>query len=204
MAYKIYLLILLFGFSMLLSATDLDEFYNRARVNFDSISTLQADLAQTNEFAQSKTKLQSEGKLYYKPGYLLLDYTKPDIQKLIMKGNSVLIYDKSSKTVIRTTNSEGISNPLQIVDKYWATSKRELLSEDSLSVRIRLTPIKDENLKKLEVNFNRKNLMIADLVYWDKSANKVRFHFLNIRTGVVIPSSKWNFVPPKGTKVIQR
>jgi chaperone LolA len=205
MVYKrIVITALSIAISALLSATDMNDFYHQARAKFDSVKTLKADIAQTNEFAKSKTKLQSSGKLYYKPGNLVLDYTKPNIQKLIIKGNAVQLYDANSKTVIRTTNREGISNPLELVDKYWLSSKRELISEDSLSIHMRLIPDKDEYLKKLEVGFERKSMMIKDLTYWDKSGNKVRFRFLNIHTGAVIPDAKWKFIPPKGVKIIQQ
>jgi chaperone LolA len=191
-------------FTALLQAIDIDRFYQQARAAFDSVKSLQANVAQTNEYTQSKSVLLSSGKLFYKPGNLLIDYSKPGIQKLIIKGNKVMIYDKGSKTVIRTSNKEGITNPLQIVDKYWSSSRKELISEDTLSIKIRLFPNNIENLKKLEVNFNRRNFMITELSRWDNSGNKVKYRFLNIRTGVLIPSSKWTFTPPKGVKVIEQ
>jgi outer membrane lipoprotein-sorting protein len=205
MGFKHFLLLaLIFIFSTLLAVEDLDSFYQKARTKFDSIKTLQADISQTNEFAQSKTKLQSSGILYYKNGNLVLDYFKPGIQKLIIKGNSVQIYDKSNQTLIKTTNQMDISNPLQIVDKYWSASTKTLISEDTTFIRIRMLPLDDKYIQKLEVSFNQSTLMITELSYWDKSGNKVRYKFLNIRTDIPISDSKWNFIPPKGVKVIQR
>ncbi len=188
----------------LLFSIDLDDFYQQVHSRFDSISTLQADIAQTNEYAQSKTKLTSSGVLYYKPNNLILDYSKPHIQKLIIQGNKVQMYDKESKTLIKTTNNQGVSNPMQIVDKYWTKSRKELISEDSVSIRVRLFPSSDENIKKIEVSFNNRTKMISELSYWDKLGNKVRFRFQNIRIGIAIQSSKWTFTPPHGVNVIQQ
>jgi outer membrane lipoprotein-sorting protein len=196
--------ILFVCFNVALFSTDAELFYQQVRSRFDQVVTLKADVAQTNEFIQSKTKLHSTGKLYYKPGNLILDYTQPNIQKLIIKGNSVQIYDKNSKTLIKTSNRQGISNPMQIVDKYWSTSRKEIVSEDSISIHFRLQPQTDENISKLEVVFNKSSTMVTQIAYWDQQGNKVKYRFLNIRTGVVIPSSKWSFVPPHGVKVILR
>jgi outer membrane lipoprotein-sorting protein len=201
---RILIFIAILSFYFQLASIDINIFYEQIRAKFDSVRTLQADVAQTNEYAQSKTKLVSSGKLFYKPGHFLLEYAKPNIQKLIIKGNSVIIYDKNSKTIIKTVNSEGISNPLQMVDKYWSISRKELVTDDSASVRVRLFPPKEDKLKRIEVNFDRTSLLINELFYWDNSGNKVKYRFLNIRTGILIPSSKWNFVPPKGIKVIEQ
>ena len=190
--------------NILLFASDLDSLYLQVKNRFAAIKTLQADVSQTNDYIQSKAKLQSVGKLYYKPGNLVLDYSKPSIQKLIIKGNNVLVYDKDSKSVIKTTNSIGISNPLQIVDKYWENSSRQLISEDSISMRIRILPQKDEQMKKIEVKFDTRAKLLKELAYWDNAGNMVKYKFQNIRINTTIPSTKWNFTVPKGVKVIQR
>jgi outer membrane lipoprotein carrier protein len=201
---RILVIVLVLSFNALLFSTDITEFYQQVHTKFESIKTLQADISQTNEFSQSKTKLLSSGKLFYKPGYLVLDYAKPSIQKLLIKGSVVQIYDKNSRTVVRTTDNQGISNPMQIVDHYWSSSHHELISDDSLSVRIRLIPSEEAQYQKIEVSFNRQTMLISELSLWDISKNKVKYRFLNMRTDIMIPASKWNFTPPKGVKVIQQ
>lgn len=201
---KLSIFLFLLCLSIQVSATDLDLFYKQVCEKSDSISTLKADITQVNEFSISKTKIQSVGKLYYKPGNLVLEYSKPSVQKLVIKGSSMLVYDKDSKTVLKTKNNLGISNPLQLVDHYWEKSQKRLISEDSVMIRIRLMPAEGEHVKKIEAAFTISGKMLKELAYWDESGNLVKYRFQNIRTNTTIPSSKWNFVIPSGTKVIQR
>jgi outer membrane lipoprotein-sorting protein len=206
MAYRKPLLMAALLCISFLQAINLDTFYSNMHQRYDAIKSMQADVTQVNEFVLSKSTLTSYGKLYYQPGKLLITYNKPHIQKLLVSNGLTQVYDQDSKTLIKSKTAANMqsANPLMLVDQFWQDSKKEIISEDSTQITLRLIPNTNKNVKQIKTTFSLSTYLPRELSYSDASGNTVRYKFRNLRTGQNIPPATWNLQVPTGTRIHNR
>ncbi|KPJ61031.1 MAG: hypothetical protein AMJ46_03375 [Latescibacteria bacterium DG_63] len=81
---------------------DLRQFLDDVDERLSSIHSLTAHFDQTRTIGLTDETIKATGKLYLrKPGKILLDYTSPEPQKLLVKDSVVMIYLPSLKQVQR-------------------------------------------------------------------------------------------------------
>ncbi len=81
---------------------DFGQFLDRVDERLSSIQTLAASFEQTRIIDITGETIEAKGKLYLqKPGRILLDYTEPEPQKLLVNDSVVMIYLPSLKQVQR-------------------------------------------------------------------------------------------------------
>lgn len=197
------ILLLLCG---LLNADRLDDSYKKMLNSYGKLSTWQADISQTNYFSQTKSKLVSSGVFFYNKKAVSIRYTKPNEQSLLIKDGIVTIYDKNSKTAVKSQLISTVQslNPVEIVKSYWQKSEKAFVqSKDGIDT-ITLKPIKDNQVKELTVSLNSKNGFVTKLIYKDKQDNSVSISFTKMKANKPIPTSAFQLVIPKDVKVIQR
>ena len=174
--------------------------------SFAALSSLQADVQQTNYFAQIKQTIRYDGKIYYEPSRMLIRFDKPHLQRLMIQGSEVQLYDAQSRSMLTSELLPEFSrmNPLQILQHYWDKSKVSIVEEKGKVVSLRLDTAKDSFVRQINAKVNLDSGMLMELSYKDHSENTVSYRFSNLRTGHKIDSKVWSFNPPKDTQHIRR
>jgi outer membrane lipoprotein-sorting protein len=192
--------------SLTCSAISVNELRTKLETAYKDISSWQAQLVQTNYFAQIGKTSSFEGNFYYQPPRLLIQFDKPHLQRLHIDGKNVSMYDAQSQTLLKTQLMPQFErmNPIQILQHYWDRSKVEITRQDKNSVTISLSPEKDSFVKQLEATLSIKSGYINELAYTDYSENRVTYKFSGAAANKSIDPKLWIFSPPKGTQIIER
>lgn len=201
-----FLLLFLLLFTFALSALTVEEIHQKLLSSHQNLKSWQANLSQTNYYAQIKQSSSFEGKIYYQPQKLLIRFEKPYLQRLMISNNSVQLYDAQSSTLLKSTLMPEFErmNPLEILQHYWTKSRVSIVKTDKNRSSISLIPIKDSFMKSLNATIDNKNGTLYELSYRDFSDNTVSYKFSNIKANASIPSSVWEWKLPKDTQIIER
>jgi outer membrane lipoprotein-sorting protein len=200
------LILILLLLCNLVYADKLNDSYQQMLKSYAKLNTWQADINQTNYFAQTKAKLVSSGTFYYQKNTVSIRYQKPNEQALLIKDGMVTVYDKSSKTAVKSQLISAVQslNPVEIVKTYWQKSEKSFLqSKDGIDT-ISLKPSKDNQVKELIVSLDSKTGYVTKLVYKDNQDNSVSLAFSKMKVNKPIPATAFKLVLPKDVKLIQR
>jgi len=179
MKYKEYrkillVLILFISFSAFILAQD--DILNRIHLDliekYDSIKTYEADFIQENFWKEIDTAKTSYGKIYYDSSFLLLEYSEPEGQKLLIDSLSVTIYDAGSNQVLISNKNDYELKPISIISDFWKNSQKKLIENSENEVQIKLiTPEKEQIFVRIKDN------LIIEIQIFDNSENMVRYTF---------------------------
>jgi outer membrane lipoprotein-sorting protein len=189
-----------------LQAGKLEDAYANIEKAYSDLTSWQSVIVQTNYFFQQKTTLKSQGNFYYQTNQVAIHYTKPAPQSIIIKDGGITIYDKSSKTAVKSRLESSVQslNPITIVKTYWQISGKTLLSEKNNKTQIRLKPREDKRISEITFTMDNGSGFITSLFYKDIGGNTVSMDFTGIKANKTIPASVWNLKLPKDIKIINR
>ena len=167
-------LILYFSFSTFILAQDdiLNEIYLDLLEKYDSIKTYEADFIQENFWKEIDTAKTSYGKIYYDSSFLLLEYSEPEGQKLLIDSLSVTIYDAASNQVLISNKNDYELKPISILSEYWQNSQKELIENSENGTQIKLITPDNEQIFVLI-----KDNLIIEIQIFDNSENMVKYSF---------------------------
>ncbi|MFA7537821.1 MAG: outer-membrane lipoprotein carrier protein LolA [Candidatus Cloacimonadaceae bacterium] len=189
---------------MLLSITT-SEVYQKVNSFYDNLHSFQAQVQQTNYYAQLKKTITYKGTIYFTPGKMLMHFDDPTMQRLKIENGSLELYDASSNTLFRTLMQPEYEklNPVEILQSYWNKSKVSISSETKDRVNVELIPKNDNFIQSLSATLDKNNGLIYKLSYKDNSSNTVSYNFSSIKLNVSIPSSVWKYDYPKNVQIIE-
>ncbi|MBM4398739.1 MAG: outer membrane lipoprotein carrier protein LolA [Candidatus Cloacimonetes bacterium] len=198
--------LLIISITSILSSDKLDDSYNQMLKAYAGLNSWQAVINQTNYFAQTKTKLVSAGNFYYQKNRAAIRYTKPSEQALLIQNGKVTVYDKASKTAVRTQLDSAVQslNPVEIVQTFWKKSEKQLQPNDKGVTNLLLKPKKDDQIKEISVFLDDKTGYVTKLIYTDKQGNSVTVAFSKMKVNKPIAEAVWKLDLPKDVKVIER
>ena len=167
-------LILLISYSFSLFAQDdiLNEIYLDLIEKYDSIKTYEADFIQENFWKEIDAAKTSYGKIYYDSSFLLLEYSEPEGQKLLIDSLSVTIYDAASNQVLISNKNDYELKPISIISEYWQNSQKELIENSENGTQIKLITPDNEQIFVLI-----KDNLIIEIQIFDNSENMVKYSF---------------------------
>jgi len=201
---KISLLVLLLcGVLFAQASTGL---YQKLSSRYGSLTSFQADLSQTNHFAQLGRTISYEGKIYFQPGRMLMSFDTPSPQRLLIHAGKAELYDGSSRTLYRSDILPEFNrmNPIELLQLYWEKSSVERLKDQDGFARVRLIPKNDPHLQELSASIHPQSGIVHRLSYMDLSDNTVSYNFTNIQIDTMIPSAVFRFVYPEDTQIIEQ
>ncbi|MBM4403758.1 MAG: outer membrane lipoprotein carrier protein LolA [Candidatus Cloacimonetes bacterium] len=192
--------------SVTLSALNTHDIHQQIDKRYGALKTWQADLTQTNFFRQLDRKITYQGKIYYRPERLLIDFDRPHRQRLTIAGTRVQLYDSQTNTVYKTAilPEFGKMNPVDILRHFWSSSTVSITKQDSKTVSVQLIPQNDPMIKQLNARIRRSDWIVEQLSYQDSGGNSVTYDFANIRINAAIPDGIWEFRLPKDVQVIEQ
>lgn len=189
-----------------LAAVSTQELYKKLSTTHAGISSYQANVTQSNYYPQLKKTITYTGTMYFSSGKMLMHFTKPGVQRLLIENGQVQLYDAMSNTLYKgeIMPQYGRMNPLEILQLYWDRSTVSVTSQKGDIVNVSLKPVKDTMLKSLSASVNYKSGLVQSLSYQDSGGNSVSYSFSGIKLNGGIPASVWKYSIPKDVQVIQQ
>ncbi|MCD4817826.1 MAG: outer-membrane lipoprotein carrier protein LolA [Candidatus Cloacimonetes bacterium] len=184
-----FLFILLIGFSAVYAQDSaLDKIYLEIITEYEKISTFQADFTQKNYWAEPDISQESTGKIIYNSDKLLLSYSDPEGQKMILDSTFVTLYDPNSNQVMITAKAEQNIKPIELIKQYWNNSEKKFLENENGFNKIVL---KTDDGQKIILQIKKNLIFFLELS--DFENNSVSYYFKNIVTNIAIPDSIFIF-----------
>ncbi|PKN80848.1 MAG: outer membrane lipoprotein carrier protein LolA [Candidatus Cloacimonetes bacterium HGW-Cloacimonetes-1] len=187
-------------------ATTPEALYDKINSSYNALSTWQASLSQTNQYAQIDRSTTFTGKIYFQPGRLAIRFEKPYKQYMTVDRGIVTLFDSQSNTAIKSRIQPDFDklNPVEILRYYWKLSTVRITSEKDGQISVTLTPKKDKLIASLSATINLKSGFVQQLSYIDISKNSVKYEFSNIKANSPIPASVWQLDIPKNAQIIEQ
>ncbi|HNQ43384.1 MAG TPA: outer membrane lipoprotein carrier protein LolA [Candidatus Cloacimonadota bacterium] len=189
-----------------LAAQSTEDLYKKLDATYGKLTTFEANIKQTNHFAQIKQTLTYTGKIWFREGKMVIRFDKPAFQRLQISNAQVELYDQASNTLFRTAMLPefGKMNPVDILRHYWTKSKVKVLKTEKGLATVQLIPDRDPMISTMSAVMNSQTGLVNSLSYEDNAGNKVTYVFSNILTNQPIKADVWKYNYPKGTQVVQQ
>lgn len=191
------ILIFLFLTISLFADEQLEKIYKDISITYSNIKSYEADFTQQNYWKELDVSKQSNGKIYYNTDCLLMKYSEPTGQLLLIKKDTVTMYDAASQQALILNDMQTELRPVKLISEYWDISRKELIESDSISFRIRLiTP----DSQHIEVNI--KDSLITEFSIIDIDENSVIYKFSNEKINKSLPENIFKITLPEDTNII--
>ena len=140
------LLFLLLPTLLVANEIALEKVYEEVLLTYSIIYSYEASFLQINYWDEIDVYKSSEGKLYYNKENLLMDYSQPMGQKLLVEENSMTMYDSVAEQAIISNKVEIEIRPDKLISHYWDISKKELLDQSDDTIKIKLQTPEEEKI----------------------------------------------------------
>ena len=174
-----------------------DDIYLNLQTKYDSIKTFQSDFEQLNFWIELDVQKKSYGKIYYDETKLLLDYSEPAGQKMLIDSTTVTIYDSTSNQALISNKVETELRPIKFISLYWENSQKEIIEQNEDYWKIKISTQFEENIL-VEI----KNYLITGFTFFDKEGNSVQYNFLNEKINEQLPENVFELILPKDVNII--
>ena len=201
-ALKIILFLLFYLiFSQILFAQNeaLQKIYADLVGNYKTITTFQADFEQINFWKELDVEKKSLGKIFYNKNFLLLKYSEPKGQLMLIDTLAVTIYDSTSNQALISDKIDTELRPDKFIALYWNDAEKKILENTPDFSKVELI---SETGEKIEVEIE-KNL-ISGFTFYDDAGNYVKYKFRNIVLNKSIPAEIFQMNLPKDVNIIDR
>lgn len=187
-----------------------DPIVDKLQQNYDATVDFIADFRQETEVKTINRKLKASGKLYFKrPGKMLWRYEEPKGQFVLADGKNLYFYQPEQDQVIKSPLKNAFRSdiPLSFLlglgnlkNDFTATLKA---TEDNQNV-LRLEP-KGElgGFSEVLVGVDRASSDIDWISVRDAAANVTTIRFSDMRKGVGVQESLFNFQVPDGADIVE-
>ena len=193
---KILLFLLL---PTLLNANEkvLETIYEEVLITYSTIHTYETSFVQENYWEEIDVNKTSEGKLYYNKENLLMDYSKPNGQKLLIDENHMTMYDPISDQAIISDKAEIELRPDKLISHYWEMSEKELIDQFDDMIKIKLLTPEEEN-----IIITISNHIVIEFNIMDKNKNYVIYKFSDIQINKALPDKIFELILSEDTNII--
>ncbi len=191
------ILFFLFLTISLFADEQLEKVYENILITYSNIKSYEANFTQQNYWKELDVSKQSNGKIYYNTDCFLMKYNEPTGQLLLIKKDTVTMYDTASQQALISNDLQTELRPVKLISEYWDISRKELIESDSISFRIRLiTP----DSQHIEVNI--KDSLITEFTIIDIDENSVVYKFSNEKINKSLPKDIFEITLPEDTNII--
>ena len=191
------LLFLLLPTLLIANEIALEKVYEEVLLTYSTIYSYEASFLQINYWDEIDVYKSSEGKLYYNKENLLMDYSQPMGQKLLVEENSMTMYDSVAEQAIISNKVEIEIRPDKLISHYWDISKKEFLNQSDDTIKIKLQTPEEE---KIVITISNKFITEFNIV--DINKNYVIYKFSDIRINKKLPENIFDLTLPEDTSII--
>ena len=171
---------------------------------------LRAQFSQSYYYKVYDRKQLSEGTVYFKkPGKMRWDYQKPSKKVFVSDGELLWVYEPEENQAFKQSLAKAqlpvalsfMSGQGKLKEAFNA---KLLKSPNEQSYLLELIPKAHEgDYKALRLTVNRQSYQVLASTVIDPVGNSNHLTFKNLKTNLGLPNSGFQFVPPKGLRIIQ-
>jgi outer membrane lipoprotein-sorting protein len=174
-----------------------DEIYDNLMENYNKIETYKADLTQENYWKDLDVKKMSYGKIYYNKNFLLLDYSDPAGQKMLINSTSVIIYDSTSCQAFISDKIDIELRPMKFISLYWNNSQKEIIKQEQSCIVIKFITSENE-----QIFVTIEDFYINELKILDEYNNSVKYLFINEEFNIDLSKSTFEIDLPDDVNIV--
>jgi len=189
---------------------NLQDLLDRVDARLSSLQSLSASFNQTREIKLTGEKIQAKGRLYLrKPKEMMLEYTQPDKQKLLVKDSIVMIYLPALKQIQRFNLGESQASkdlfifwePLRNLEKRFTISAS--VQKEARLRYVELVP-KEETMgfRKLTLGIDQELLLPRVIEVEETNGDVSRLVLSNTKVNATFSRSIFEMNPGKGVEII--
>lgn len=169
----------------------------KVQAKFESLNSFQSNFKQEIILKGKKSSDGLSGKFTYaKPDSYKIEMSK---RVIISDGNSIWNHDKSNNKVVITSTKD---DPLSFSLKKFLFDYPERCQVTEEKNKIKLIPEDDElGMEKIFIEVNDFHL-VTSIELMDFEGNRYIFTLSQIKENIKIETGFFNFIPPKGSKII--
>ncbi|ALH94197.1 outer membrane lipoprotein chaperone LolA [Acinetobacter equi] len=153
-----------------------------------------------NQTFKGVMKVERPGKFYW-------EITSPVKQTIVSSGKLVWIYDPDLQQAVRQSLDDQVANTPALLlsgNTNQIMSSYKVTQPDKAKTYYTLIPKNKESaFQSLTISFSAKNKPSL-MVLQDSLGQTTYVKFNNVKVNSTIPASTFNFVPPKGTDIIDQ
>ncbi|MBT3756587.1 MAG: outer membrane lipoprotein carrier protein LolA [Candidatus Cloacimonetes bacterium] len=182
----------------LLIATDntLENTYENILITYSTVYTYEAKFIQENYWAEINIDKISEGKLYYDKENLLMDYSQPDGQKLLINEEYMTMYDPIADQAMISDEFDIELRPDKLISHYWDISEKEIIDKFDDTIKIKLKTPQEEN-----IIITISNKLVTEFNIVDENGNFIIYKFYNIKINEGLPENIFELTLPESTNI---
>lgn len=155
-----------------------------------------------NQTFKGVMKVERPGKFYF-----YWETTTPAKQSIVTSGRTVWIYDPDLQQAVRQSLDEQVANTPALLlsgNTQQIQKAYRITQPDAGKTYYTLYPkLKDGAFQSLTISFGAKNAPTL-MILQDSLGQTTTVRFNNVNVNASIPASTFNFVPPKGTDIIDQ
>jgi len=191
------ILILLLPTLLIANEKVLETIYEEVLITYSTIHTYETSFIQENYWEEIDVYKTSEGRLYYNKENLVMNYSKPVGQKLLINKNSMTMFDPISQQAIISDKIEIELRPDKLISHYWDVSEKELIEQLDNTIKIKLhTPEEEKIIIAITNN------IATEFNIVDKNKNFVIYKFSDIQINKALPDSIFKLNLPENTNIL--
>ncbi|MGA3083566.1 MAG: outer membrane lipoprotein carrier protein LolA [Thermodesulfobacteriota bacterium] len=198
---------------------DLNAILSQLKDRFAAAKTFQADyIREIVPKIASKlpsSSLQAEGQLsFLSPNKLRMDQKKPRPEQLICNGDKVWWYLPEEKVVNVYRLKDYYLQIKPIIDflsglggleKNFSVRLNATISEEAPFHQLLLKPKNPQpDLQQIMVRISKATFLPLEFTFENLMGDGTRFRFSRVETKVPLAGSRFEFIPPEGTRVISQ
>ena len=175
----------------------LETIYVQVLITYSTIATYETSFVQDNYWKEIDIYKSSVGELYYDKENLLMNYSDPVGQKLLINNNSMTMYDPVSGQAIISDEIDIELRPAELISLYWDISEKDIIDQYNNTVIIKLLTPQEE---KIIITIS--NNIVTEFNIVDKNRNFVIYKFSNIRINKALPDKIFELILPDDTSIL--
>lgn len=201
-----YFIVILLILASSLSGITTSNLYKELIKKYDKVETFQAEIKQTSYYSEIDYTNISAGKIYYNSDKILIEYSSPKVEKILLSDNVVKIYQTESDRLIMTyADSSFVSlNMKYLISRIWDEELLKLTeNSDYYIVKIKLTEKNAmANIDNIEFSIDKAEKLVKKVKYQDNLANEVEVIFSQINLNKPLSDELWKIKTTDSTQII--
>ncbi|MDP8267764.1 MAG: outer membrane lipoprotein carrier protein LolA [Candidatus Tenebribacter davisii] len=199
MATYLNKIILIVFLPVLLLAKDpgLEQIYNDILLTYSAVYSYESSFEQENYWKEIDINKFSKGMMYYNRENLLMKYSQPEGQILLIDVNSMTMYDPVSKQAILSGDITVAIRPDELIIQYWDKSQKKVIDQFDNTVKIELITPDDEI-----ITITISNKIVTEFSIVDINENYVIYKFYDILINKTLPENIFKLVLPEDINIL--
>lgn len=191
------LLIILLPVLLIAEENVLENIYGEMLITYSTIRSYEAMYLQENYWVEMDVDKVSKGKLYYDEENLLMDYSEPDGQKLLINNEELTMYDPVNNQAVITNEFDIELRPAELISQYWDISEKKIIDEYDRTVKIELRIPEAETIV-----ITLTDKLLKKLTLIDPNGNFVIYKFSDIKVNEALPENIFKLILPEDVNLI--